>query len=132
VLDQQHVHLIPIRRRDHRLEDIVRLLRRRLRPDQFQPAGDAVDMRVDGEDRVFEREEQHAIRRLGPHAFERSQVVVGELFIHVREMLNVDRAAVGLDLLQDRLDARRLLVRQAADADVTFDFCHRRSGDLVP
>jgi hypothetical protein len=46
MLDQQHVHLVTIVRRDQRREHLVRLLRRRLRADEPEPPGDAVDVRV--------------------------------------------------------------------------------------
>jgi hypothetical protein len=47
-------------------------------------------------------------------------------------VLKIDLADIGFDLPKDRLDARRLDAREAADADVALDFFDRCIDHLIP
>ena len=68
----------------------------------------------------------------GPHAGELAEVRTGRVLVQVLEKLEIDAAAFGADLPQDRLDARRLDPTEAAHADVPLDFLDWRVGHLVP
>src|SRR5437773_70008 len=76
--------------------------------------------------------QHHAVSGLRADAFELGQVFVRGLFIDVTEELQIDLPAVALDLPKNRQNARGLLFRQPADADVTLDLLDRRVGNLVP
>ncbi|HXE83893.1 MAG TPA: hypothetical protein VN513_11255, partial [Gemmatimonadales bacterium] len=73
MLDEKHVKRVVVRLFDERFELSLCLFGRGFRPGEPKSLGDALDVRVDGEGRTPEREEQHAGRSLRPHARQRSQ-----------------------------------------------------------
>ena len=91
-----------------------------------------MDVGIDRESGHAEGEEQGAVGGLGADALEAAEVVVGGFFVELLQVLEVDLAVIGADLAKDRLDARGLLFREAADSDVTLDFFDWRVRDLVP
>jgi len=126
------VHLVAIFRRNQRCKRFTGFLGGRFRIDQAQTNRDAVDVRIDGEDFDAEREHQHAVGGLRPNAGEVRQILVRSLRAPVGKMLEVDPADIRLDLTKDLLNPRGLNATQSADANVAFDFIHRRAGDLIP
>ena len=132
VLDQEHVHLVAVVGRDERLEEFGDLFGSGAFAHEPQPDRDAMDVRVHREHRHPEGKQQRAVRGLGPDAGKAAEVLIGGPFFELFEELESDFPAVGPDLLEDRLNARRLDATEAAYADVALNFLNRRIGHLVP
>ena len=132
VVDEEDVHFVAILRRDGGLEEIVGFLGGDFWPDPFQAAGDAVDVRVDGEDGHGEGEEKEAVDSFRADAFELLEVGDGVVGGEALEEFEGDAAALGAYLAEDRLDARGLEAREAGDADPAFHFLDGGVGDFVP
>ena len=114
------------REREHR---VVQLLERRLRAQQAQARADARDVRVDRHVAQAEGEQQHAGGGLAPDARQRAEVGLRLGDRRVAHPVEVERVA---DRAQDRLDARRLHLRDAAGPDRLLDLLERRVADRLP
>jgi len=132
VLDQEHVHLVAVFGRDQRFEKFADLLRAGAFAHEPQSDRDAMDVRVHREHRHPERKQQRAVRGLGPDAGKAAEVFTGGPVLEFFEELEIDLPAVGPDLSEDRLDARRLDATETAYADVALDLLERGIGHLVP
>lgn len=92
-----------------------------LRPDaprnQPEPAADAMDMRVDRQHRLAASEQKDAGRGLGADAIKPPQIT--DRFGHgpLRQEIERQRSAFGVNRLQDSLDARGLPSRKPSDPD---------------
>ena len=87
------------------------------------------DVRVDRHVAQPEAEEQHAGRGLAPDAGQRAQRLAALLDRRVGHPVDAQRIA---DRAQDRLDARRLDLRDAARADRLLDLGQRRVAHRLP
>src|SRR5919109_801417 len=94
-------------------------------PDQPEPRGDTVDVRVDRKLGPVEREQEHARTRLAPDArqpFEELDRLVSRCG---RERLEVERPGLRRDRTQHGLDPSRLHARDATRPDRFFDLLYR-------
>ena len=121
------------RQREHL---VVQLLERRALAQQCEPPADARDVGVDGNVVQAVGEQQHARGRLAPDARQRDEVVARLLERDPRQPVERELvwriARVVGDRAQDRLDAGRLHLRDAAGADRLLDLLERRVAHLLP
>ena len=130
-VDVRGVHVLRLRTGE-RGQLGVRLLGRRLRGDQPEPPRHPMHVRVDRHDRPLEGEEQHAGRGLGPDPRQPRQVRLRLGVGHVVELRQVGLARALAHRREDRLDARRLGVREPAERDRLLDRRDRRVAHLGP
>lgn len=95
-----------VRSRGHeRFDEFVRGVSAHARRDDAQSSEDAVNVGIDGEHVAVEREEGHALRRLGTHAFEAEQLPLDFRSGQPRQMVQGEVAVVPFDLAKEGLDA---------------------------
>jgi len=124
----------------------VQLVEAGARPQQPEPGADPGDVRVDRDVVQSVGEQQHARGRLAPDARQRDEIVACLLDRHARQPVqrNGSRPAggclgsrpglpwVGRDGAQDRLDAPRLHLRDAARPDRLLDDGDGRVAHVLP
>jgi len=91
-----------------------------------------MDMSVNWEGRLAQREEQDDGRRLGPHALEPHQPGFRLFHGHLAQEIETQFAAFGQDGAQCFLDARSLRLCQAAGTDGLDQLVRGCSHDLPP
>lgn len=130
--DEQDVHLVAVFRGDQGLEKAVGGLGVEAGGDPPEPAGDAVDVGVDGEKGHAEGKEEDAADGLGADAVKAAEAGLGGGRGHAPEELERDAATVGVKLAENRLDARGFEAREASDADGLFELLDGGVGDGLP
>ncbi len=98
---------------DKGAEDLVRLFCTRLRRHPTEPFRDAIDMGIDGEERLAQTEEQYDGGGLGSDTRDIHQPLFGRLGGHLVEKVELDAAALFGNMLERLFDARRFLFREA-------------------
>ena len=117
VLDKVDVEAVGVLGPHRFFQHGVGCLRGQLLPDEAQALRQPVDMGVHGDAGHAEGEQQHTAGRLRPHPVQACQPLQRILEGERLQERQVEVPPARADLLQDRLDAGRLLHRETAGAD---------------
>src|SRR5215469_6008012 len=130
--DQRDVQVVPDRRGHARRENLMRLVRARVRRHPAKPDRDPVDVGVDREGGPAHREHKHARGRLGPHAGQRKKIGFDRRVIKIVQTAEVEPALSFLNGRENLLDTARLLVRDPPAADGAGDLVRVCVRNLFP
>ena len=100
--------------------------------DQAQPPRHPRDVRVHGEERAVEPEEEHHVRRLLPHPGQGEEPTRCLLVRELGEEVERERPSLALEPLQDLLQAPRPLAVEARPLDRLRDLPFRGGEDVLP
>lgn len=117
VADDQDVQRVLVLIRDPGVQMRVRLLPGAIPGPPPQQTRDAMNVRIDREALPPQTEQQHAARRLGPHALEAEHLAHGVLVAGLEQVVQRVRAVPLPGLVQDVDDDLGLALRQAAALD---------------